>query len=273
MNATVEIETVTPGMAMVWLKNKYEGQRKVRNMHVQRLVTTIRNGDWKLTCDAITIIKGKLANGQHRCEAIALAGKACQALILRTTDEKVFDVIDSGVGRTVADAMGNRLNGSAVGVAAAARIALAYDRKLISVHTIGTIKQIKNTDKFDAITRQDVISYIMDNEESLTQHSAKIASLYAKNPITSKAVATAFMHLACKKKEKEATAFIENLFNWEKPDAASDFGRKLNRDRRSASKMRSPYIMALLIKSFKAYLKNERPQQYRMGEGEEFPTL
>lgn len=63
--ATVAIETITPGLAKIWLETMFEGQRKIRAQHAHRLARAMLEGKWRLNSDAIALIGGRLANGQE----------------------------------------------------------------------------------------------------------------------------------------------------------------------------------------------------------------
>ena len=273
MNATVAIETITPAMASKWLESRFDGQRKVRDPHVHRLAKTITDGGWRLTCDAVTLIKGKLGNGQHRCEAIVLAGQPCEALVLRTTDEKLFDIMDSGISRSVADAIAQHDMGPANIIAAAARIALAYERGLITRKKIGRDKMLEGAAIRDVLTRQDVITYSVENQEKIGKFSKIAVNLYAKTAILTPTLATAFLQIAHTTNERQAILFITDIYMGESANAATDLRNRLIKNKVSQTKLESAYIFGLMIKAFKAYLANERPSFYKIGEDEEYPRL
>lgn len=273
MNASVEIETITPVMAATMLENRFEGQRAVRTGQVQRLASAIRSGNWKVTGDAITLIKGKLGNGQHRCEAIVLAGVPCKALILRTTEESLFDVMDSGISRTVADALNHYEIKNAVSISAAARLALSYDRGMITKNKIASPKDRKQGGVWNSITRQDVIDYSVHNRETLSKFCAITQKLYSGTAILSPSMAAAFLQIASLRNEKMAIEFITTIYTGDKDNAARDLRDRLLKNKLANSKMTAAYIFGLLIKGFKAYLSGTRPAYYKIGETEEFPSL
>jgi hypothetical protein len=272
-NATVAIETITPSQASAWLKNRFEGQRNVREPHVQRLAAMIAKGDWRLTCDAVTLIKGKLGNGQHRCEAIVLSGKPCDALVLRTSDEKLFDVMDSGITRTVSDVMSQHGAAAAMTISSASRTALAYERGLITRMKIGAARNRPNSQIQDIITRQDVIDYCTEHQEKLASYAKVVAKLYAEAAILAPSLAVAFLKIAGEKNEKKALEFIKTIYTGDVRNAASDIRDRLIKNRLSNKKIASSYLFGILIKGFKAYTEDRRPELYRIGAKEEYPVL
>jgi hypothetical protein len=273
MNATIAIETITPTQAATWLKNRFEGQRHVRAPHVQRLASMIQKGDWRLTSDAVTLIKGKLGNGQHRCEAIVLANKPCEALVLRTTDEKLFDVLDSGIARSVADVLTQHGSGFAVTIASAARTAIAFERGLINHTKIGNPRNRPNSPVQETITRQDVVSYCDTHQEKLATFAKFATKLYGEAAILAPSIATAFLQIASVKGEKKAMDFIRTVFTGDNKDAAFDVRERLIKNKMSKRKLPSAYIFGLLIKAFRAYLEGARPQVYKIAANEEYPVL
>jgi hypothetical protein len=273
MNATIAIETVTPTQAAKWLENRFEGQRHVRQPHVQRLASMIQKGDWRLTSDALTLIKGKLGNGQHRCEAIVLAGVPCEALVLRTTDEKLFDVLDSGITRSVSDVLAQHGTSFSSTISTAARTVIAYNRGLITSMKIGGPRNRPNSPIQDTITRQDVIEYCDINQEKLIAHARLAHKLYAEAGILTPSMAVAFLQIASPKGVQKAQDFIRTVFTGDSKNAAFDVREYLIRNKLGKRKFQSAYIFGLLIKAFRAYLKDERPQRYKIQTNEDFPTI
>jgi hypothetical protein len=92
--------TITPDMAATWLETS-EGNRRIRQDHVNTLADHIRHGRWRLTHDPIAFDhNGKLVDGQHRLWAIVLAGKAVRAMVSYYErgqyDQSVADAINGG---------------------------------------------------------------------------------------------------------------------------------------------------------------------------------
>jgi hypothetical protein len=273
MNASIAIETITPNQAAKWLEDRFEGQRHVRTAHVQRLASMIHKGEWRLTSDAVTLIKGKLGNGQHRCEAIVLANQPCDALVLRTTDEKLFDVLDSGIARSVADVLTQHGSGFAAIISSAARTAIAYNRGLITAGKIGSPRNKANSPIQDIITRADVIEFCDEHQEKLATYAKAASRWYGEAAILSPSMATAFIYIASRKGERKALDFMKTVFTGDARDAAFDVRERLIKNKMSKRKLPAAYIFGLLIKAFRAYLNDERPQVYKIMAKEEYPVL
>lgn len=272
MNATVSIETITPAQAKKWLENRFEGQRKVREGHVQRMASDILEGKWHLTNDAFSLIKGKLANGQHRCEAIALAGVPCDAMVLRSNDEALFRVMDSGIARRDYDVIAQSGTEDANTLAAAARYILLYQKGLLSRNGIANHKRGRVPGLYITVTRQDVIEYVALNKTEMAIFNDEIKKLYAKAPILSKAQAIAFLMLASPNYGIAAERYITAIYKGldEKTAPLRD---RLLRSQSSTGRMNRAYQFGILIKAFRAYIENKTYSQLRIGPEEGFPTL
>jgi hypothetical protein len=102
---TMSVTLVTPAMATAWLANG-GANRNVSKRRVEQYAAAIRRGEWRLTYEAIKLDRdGKVRDGQHRLQAIAVSGIPIQALVVYGVDEDAFDVMDSGKVRSVADVL------------------------------------------------------------------------------------------------------------------------------------------------------------------------
>lgn len=102
-------------------------QRNVRADTVLVYAKDMKAKLWKLTGEPIVVANGMLVNGQHRLHACVRAGVPFTTAVLYTDDESVFDVVDSGVKRTVADALTRHSIQHRSVVAASVRLVLAYE--------------------------------------------------------------------------------------------------------------------------------------------------
>lgn len=103
-----KMTTVTPRMARDWLASN-TNNRPLRPGVVERFMNAYRRGEWKETHQGIAFGKsGCLLDGQHRLTFIANLEDGESARINVTTgqDDKTFDAIDVGFGRTMSDIYG-----------------------------------------------------------------------------------------------------------------------------------------------------------------------
>lgn len=104
-SVTHEIEYVGPEKAAQWLlQNK--GNRPVRQAVVETLAGAMERGHFDFNAETIKFtISGRLADGQHRCEAIVLSGVTIPLLVVRGLPENVHETVDFTLKRTFADTL------------------------------------------------------------------------------------------------------------------------------------------------------------------------
>lgn len=97
------VMTVTPALATEWLARQ-GANRKVSPRVVDRYADAIRRGEWRLTGEAIKFdTNGDLADGQHRLQAVVLAGLPIETYVVYGIEPAAFDVMDTGRVRTGVD--------------------------------------------------------------------------------------------------------------------------------------------------------------------------
>lgn len=108
-----EIMEISPEQATAWLERNVKN-RKLRTGKVQSIAADIENGDWMLTHQAIGFDSdGELLDGQHRLEAIRMAGRPVVSAVAfdvptRATgadgkERRTMIAVDRGSPRTVPD--------------------------------------------------------------------------------------------------------------------------------------------------------------------------
>jgi hypothetical protein len=99
----VSIETITPDMAHAYLSRPNGKQTKGRS-GVNRYADDMKNDRWRLTGEPLIFnSKDDLDNGYSRLGACILAGVPFTTLVVRGTDARSFDVLDTGKSRSLAD--------------------------------------------------------------------------------------------------------------------------------------------------------------------------
>jgi hypothetical protein len=105
---TVRIMEVKPSQAQKWLEGNTDN-RKFREDRALAYARIIEAGDWELTGDAIVFDdQGVLINGQHRLTAIVVSGIPARLIVLRGVPTKTQEVMDTGLGRNLADQLHRR---------------------------------------------------------------------------------------------------------------------------------------------------------------------
>jgi hypothetical protein len=107
MSATrlvTEVRTITPNQAKEILETKNDGNRNVRKARVERWAREMKAGNWKLTGEPIIFGKtGRLLNGQHRLHAVIESNVPLTTVVIAGVDESTFNVMDSGMARSMGD--------------------------------------------------------------------------------------------------------------------------------------------------------------------------
>lgn len=274
-NATVSIEKISPEMAKVMLENVIGGQRILREYAIKQLAKEMRMGRFRLSSDAILFVRGSLANGQHRLMAVIQSALAQLFIVMRTSDKKVYDVIDCGLSRSIGDVLNqDRISYSKV-IASISRLVVLYDKRLLTRQGHSWIRPEKNGEYREMWTRGDTIEYARSHQDSLMKTSKFVVELYDKKRILTKSMAGALIEITSRKYPGKGEEFIEKIFNGtSSDDAAFDMRERLIR--MSIERIHRParsYIFGLLIKSFKAYIHGDRIETLKIGEREEYPKI
>lgn len=101
-------ETITPALAQAYLE-KNKSNRSLRESHVQRLVSDMKEGRWQLTHQGIAFNNaGDLVDGQHRLHAVINSGACVEMFVARgvEADSAIGLLVDVGAARSAADVLG-----------------------------------------------------------------------------------------------------------------------------------------------------------------------
>lgn len=97
---------ITPELAQAWLQNANSHNRKLRDHHALALSRDMAAGRWHDTATPIKFDRnGVLLDGQHRLQAIVISGATIEMLVIRGLEPEVQDFMDTGLKRSVADAL------------------------------------------------------------------------------------------------------------------------------------------------------------------------
>lgn len=103
----VQVELITPTMAVHFLAKNKAGNRPIRSMRVRMWSARLQKGQWKLTHQGIAFdVDGYLIDGQHRLTAIVATGIAVKMMVARGLDRTAFEVMDQGAARSASDIVG-----------------------------------------------------------------------------------------------------------------------------------------------------------------------
>lgn len=106
MKTTVEV--IGPKEAAKYLERN-QNNRPMRSRTVARYASMMSRGQWMLTHEAIAFdTTGELTDGQHRLAAIVESGASAQFTVTRGVEPATYEVIDSGVRRSLGDRLQQR---------------------------------------------------------------------------------------------------------------------------------------------------------------------
>ena len=95
--------TITPDLAD-YILQKNMNNRSISNPSVKKMAGDIKNGDWQENGQSIIIdTEGNLNDGQHRLNAVMLAGKSIKTLVCFGVDRDTRLTVDVGKKRSVSD--------------------------------------------------------------------------------------------------------------------------------------------------------------------------
>lgn len=269
IDVTVTIERIGPREAEQMLAAKLACQRKLRPTHISRLSHDMKQGQFLLGPDAILLVKGMLANGQHRLHAVLESGNPQPFLVMRTDDETLYRVIDDGIRRTAGDSVGSLKYNTTL--PPMARYIYIHDKRIRNV-----------SDTYRVFTKYEVVEFVEDHANEMLEAIQFVFPLYSECPLLPKAMGAALYYIAqglgilhpCK-------TFLQAVYgtspdqNLTATSAAGDMHKLLTRLRGHKHRVRALELFAMTVKSFRSFLNGTRPASSRLQwrDGEEFPTL
>jgi hypothetical protein len=260
-----ERKLITPAIAKELLKNN-KFNRRIRRLLVINYTNEMLNNKWKVdTGEMIKISKtGVILDGQHRLLAIVKSNKSIYFHIAFDIDDEVFDVIDTGKGRSSNDTFqvkGIQRDNVLPSTISIYNLLIANRRLGVQIHH-------KSTNA--ALLEQ----YLLD--ETFWQHVTKQSHNYylAFAKILPPSYIGGFYAFFLKLNENKAEEFMKQL--------ATGIGisnecilllrNKLMQDKMSIRKMLPTLKMALIIKTWNLFVKNQTVKILKFEQNrEEFP--
>ncbi|HYE76800.1 MAG TPA: hypothetical protein VEI97_02330 [bacterium] len=103
------VQVVTPEMAADWLERSGSFRnRSKRPATIDRYARDMRAGKWAITNVIVIDDKGRVIDGQHRLEAVILAGVPVKMLVLRGVPTEAYTTIDQGMVRKISDLLAQK---------------------------------------------------------------------------------------------------------------------------------------------------------------------
>lgn len=184
-NVSTSIELVNPQQAKLWLsQNSLENNRSISDRTVQRYKQDMLAGKWNDFSTLIFDIDGKLLDGQHRLEALRLAGKCIYFNIVRGVPTTTISSVDTGRARTatnIAKIKGLDLTGDHIACFNAMCLAPG-----VKTHAMLNLSNMQRLDIAETV--KDSLLFACEIEGRTKD------SYFLKNSIVSAVAARAFYH-------------------------------------------------------------------------------
>lgn len=266
---SIQIEHVTPEKAAAWL-GTMRGNRPLRNRAVQRYAREMLTGRWLVNGEAIKFDReGRLADGQHRLNAVILAKKTVPMLIVRGIDEGAMITLDTGVGRTFFDA--TTIAGK------------DYPRNAAAIARLWYLYESKNAVARRIIPSHQDIQNMIDLHPSIIESGRWITHL---RTVSSRCLPSVqgFVHAYVSEKVDRdmANSFMEQLNEGSQladTDPIFHLRKRLIDENMSGKRMEQDYVLAITIKAWNAWIEggkfsSTRTLRWRSGIGAEaFPQF
>lgn len=258
----VTVENIKPQQAQDLLANQVDKQRKLDTKRVGDFATMMRMGQFRLSNDAIVIVRGLLGNGQHRLSAVVLSKLAAPFIVMRSTDDTVFDIMDCGKSRSVGQALSHEMR-HATNSGSVARLVLAYEREVITPSTVCQVGDI---------SRCDILAYCREHQSDLESLLSQASVWYYAQRLLSPTVVVAFQ--ICAGTHREAAGqFVGQVVTGDGDlcVSAKALRNRLIQNATSKSRLPAAYILGLLIKGFN--VRTDTKCLLKIREGEDFPRF
>ena len=243
LRSYTDLITIDPKKAEALLVNN-DSNRPLKERHISDLARAMKEGDWKINGDMIRISKtGKIIDGQHRLHAVILSQTTIKSWIIVGLDDDVFDTIDIGKKRSVADTLSCRGEKNATSLGAALRLLDKYYKG-----TVETTVAYSTTDIEKILEdHPDMRDCIM--ESKILRGLAFPSTLSVCN------------YLFSKKNKVLAGVFFHQLntgIGLERGMPSHTLRERLVANAGNKSKLKEAYVFGLFIVAFNHFCKGKR---------------
>lgn len=254
INSEVRLETVTPEIAAKWLENVMPGQRKLRPNYVDRLASDMMSNRWRLGTDAILIVGGYLANGQHRMTAVIKSGRPQKFIVMESNDSDLYKVIDSNLVRTVGDRLEMPY---AHDLPSIARLVMAYDCGSIGQSVTAPSNSRQRVSQ-TIQTSSAMVDYCNEHRELLVEAASYVTPLHSKTRVMRKSLAGAVYVIGTRAgKLDRARAFLRAVYLTGSEDVAGALRNRLIANHVTRAKLPFGYLIGLTIRAFAIYCSGD----------------
>lgn len=259
-------ELITPELAKEYLQmNKIN--RSLRPWKVREYALQMKAGKWKMSGECICFLEGgALGNGQHRLWAVIESNTPTKFAVIRGCDPDSFSTYDSGLSRSLADALHiNEINNSST----IGSIISRYFALCNGIYGDGRRGGVASK---LGITRDDYIAEYTTSPELYQDGCALAKRLNGKLSILKPAdIGGIYIYLI--KHINHEISNVVNFFNdLHSPSpqypSTSILREKLIADKISRTKMLGEYKYNLIAKAWNSYITQRSVKQLKWSEAE-----
>ncbi|OPX18908.1 MAG: hypothetical protein BZ151_12025, partial [Desulfobacca sp. 4484_104] len=239
-NITTELMEITPDIAQDMLRYNGAGNRPIRTSHVADLARAIRQGEWRITNNAIAFdVEGQVIDGQHRLLAVVRCQISIMSQVTFGLPRGTFMVIDRGKARDAGDIAGLLGMRYYKNVGTAIKLLYQFERGTIGKSNAGP----SNT---------EVVLLLVANRD--IEFSAPVGR--SVSFLLSCGIATFCHYIFAKKSKEDADNFFESLRTGDKSSAYDPvwvLRERLLREKANRAKLPRHEIVAWVIVAWNHY--------------------
>ena len=277
LKPTPEWKVIGPAEAAALLEGN-TSNRALSQVLIDRYEREMRNGTWdedngetiKVAAD------GTIIDGQHRLWAVVESGKTLRFLVVLNVGKDSFKTVDIGKARTPGDIAGIAGVPNPNNITAAASVVMGYRKKKLSLNRTFHFSR--------EFTRSEMLDYVLANKDGFVD-SVRSATQGGACKLMSASSLTA-LHYLFKTVSKaprcgeQADAFFKQLGSGIYDDRfpaerhpIRTLREKLIANKQSVTRMSTGTMIALVIKSWNAYVAHRSVGVLRITQGETYPVI
>ena len=260
---------VDADQAAIWLDPETnDSNRTMTRLTVEKWKAALMAGEWCVSTDGIGFTKsGKLANGQHRLQAVVETGITMETWVMFNLDDDVAQVIDLGRGRSISDTL--RMQKESDPGLISASLSWLHKYEGNAMKTTGS-----NPD-FVKLSPTSAVELLKLNPD-LRNSIKKGRTLYDSPVKANKALFGALHYVFHAISAVDADAFFEGLISGSSLDADSPVlklrNALINERERSKSHQYKSYVpAALAVKAWNLYRQGLGCNRLAFRNDEKFP--
>lgn len=260
---TFDLIQVTPKIAAEYLSANIDNYRTLKPTKVAAYARDMANGRWHFTGDPLVFDwNGVLRQGQHRLNAVVESGATIQFLVIRGVDPQAQDVMDSGLARTAADALGHHGFKNNQAIAATFNVVYCYENGLYK-------NAMSMPDSKAKLTVAEIVEAAQARPDLVEAAQVAVRLKHAvRLPVGALALSWSVLNDIDTDDAKEFFERIENMQTGGKGDPLYTFMRRVGEYRDRREQIRPATALFFLFRTWNAYRRNEELTRLLIGSAE-----